>query len=187
MGVVGGLSENMDAYPHEGKNWPKLTGTYLQAWSNAEHIRVWYQYFLGIRPDMIKNNLTLAPRIPAEIKHLDYNFTIGNSLIRTSYALGKTTTYRYQFEKVNPTVKIDIFPYEIKQVQIPENTTLQLEANGRELNITILDKQGKTVYQTRSPESASRLAKQKECNLFMNNVQFAHPIGLENHPVIKTY
>ena len=74
MGVVGGLSENMDAYPHEGKNWPKLTGTYLQAWSNAEHIRVWYQYFLGIRPDMIKNSLTLAPRIPAEIKHLDYNF-----------------------------------------------------------------------------------------------------------------
>jgi len=187
MGVVGGLSENMDAYPHEGKNWPKLTGTYLQAWSDAEHIRVWYQYFLGIRPDMIKNSLTLAPRIPAEIKHLDYNFTIGNSLIRASYASGKTTTYRYQFEKVNPTVEIDVFPYKIKQVPIPENTTLQLEANGRELNITILDKQGKAVYRTRSPESASRLAKQKECNLFMNNVQFAHPIGLENHPVIKTH
>ncbi|HJV77223.1 MAG TPA: amylo-alpha-1,6-glucosidase [Paludibacter sp.] len=187
MGVVGGLSENMDAYPHEGKNWPKLTGTYLQAWSNAEHIRVWYQYFLGIRPDMIKNSLTLAPRVPAEIKNLDYNFTIGSSLIRASYVSGKTTMYRYQFGKVNPTIEIDVFPYEIKQVQIPENTTLQLEANGGELNITILDKQGKAVYQTRSPESAARLAKQKKCNLFMNNVQFAHPIGLENHPVIKTY
>lgn len=187
MGVVGGLSENMDAYPHEGKNWPKLTGTYLQAWSNAEHIRVWYQYFLGIRPDMIKNSLTLAPRVPTEIKNLDYNFTIGNSLTRASYVSGKTTTYRYQFGKVNLTIEIDVFPYEIKQVQIPENTTLQLEANGGELSITILDKQGKAVYQTRSPESASRLAKQKECNLFMNNVQFAHPIGLENHPVIKTH
>jgi len=187
MGVVGGLSENMDAYPHGGKSWPKLTGTYLQAWSNAEHIRVWYQYFLGIRPDMVKNSLTLAPRIPAEIKHLDYNFTIGNSLVGASYISGKTTTYRYQFGKVNPTVEIDVFPYEIKQVKIPGNTILQLNANGKELNITVLDKQGKTVYQTRSPESTSRLAKQKECNLLMNNVQFAHPIALENHTVIKTH
>jgi glycogen debranching enzyme len=187
MGVVGGLSENMDAYPHEGKNWPKLTGTYLQAWSNAEHIRVWYQYFLGIRPDMIKNNLTLAPRIPAKIKQLDYNFTIKNSLIHASYISGKTTTYRYRFGKVNPMVEIDIFPYEIKQVQIPENVVLQLERIGKNLNITIFDNQGKTVYQTSSPESMSRLAKQNKCNQLMNNVQFARPIGLENHPVIKTH
>jgi len=188
LGIVGGLSENMDAYPQEGKSWPRLTGTYLQAWSNAEHIRVWYQYFLGIRPDMIQNSLTLAPRIPLEIRHLDYNFTIKNGLIHASYAVsGKTITYWYTFGNINPTVEVDIFPYEIKQVHIPLNATLQLETSDKNLNITVLDNQGNEISKTSSHESMSRLAKQDECNQLMNHVQFASPIGLENHPVIKIH
>jgi len=186
IGVVGGLSENMDAYPQKGKNWPRLTGTYLQAWSNAEHIRVWYQYFLGIRPDMIRNSLTLAPRIPAAIRHLDYNFTIKHSLIHASYSVsGKTITYRYSFGNINPTVEVDVFPYEIKLVNIPENTTLQLEVMGKNLSIKVLDNQGNVKLKTSSPESGSRLAKEKESNQFMNHVRFTSPIGLENHPAIK--
>ena len=51
-GVVGGLPENLDAYPHPGESAPRLTGTFLQAWSNAEQLRVWYQGFLGIQPDL---------------------------------------------------------------------------------------------------------------------------------------
>jgi hypothetical protein len=33
--------------------------------------------------------------------------------------------------------------------------------------------------------SASRLTKQAKCNKIMEGLQFAQPIGLENHPVIK--
>jgi glycogen debranching enzyme len=185
MGVVGGLSENMDAYPHAGKSWPNLTGTYLQAWSNAEHIRVWYQYFLGIRPDMIENRLTLAPRIPTEVQQLDYNFAIKNSLVKASYAAGKTTEYLYSFGKINPTVEVDIFPYEITEVQVPENSILKLEATDQKLNITVSDNRGQVIYQTSSPQSATRLATQQACNRIMQDIQFASPIGLENHPVIK--
>jgi len=187
MGVVGGLSENMDAYFHSGKSWPRITGTYLQAWSNAEHIRVWYQYFLGIRPDMIHNSLILAPRIPAEIKHLDYNFTIKDCLIQASYISGGTTKYRYTFGKINPNITVDVFPYEIKQVQIPENAVLQLEAIDKHLNIKVLNNQGNIIYSMSSSESNERLAKQNECNQLMNHVQFAFPIGLENHPVTKIH
>jgi len=185
MGVVGGLSENMDAYPQPGKSWPRLTGTYLQAWSNAEHIRVWYQYFLGIRPDMILNTLTLAPRIPEEIKNLNYNFRIGKSLIPASYVSGKTKKYRYTFEDIKPKIVVDIFPYEVKQIQIPANTVLQLETTGTKLHITLFNKTGKVISELTAPVSASRLAKQGECNKIMEGVQFAQPIGLENHPVIK--
>jgi len=185
MGVVGGLSENMDAYPHPGKSWPRLTGTYLQAWSNAEHIRVWYQYFLGIRPDMIQNTLTLAPRIPEEIKSLDYNFTIGKSHIQASYVSEGTKKYRYTFDDMKPEVVIDIFPYEVKQMQIPANAILQLLTTGLKLQITLFDMQGNIIDETSVPVSASRLAKQAECNKIMEGVQFAKPIGLENHPVIK--
>jgi len=185
MGVVGGLSENMDAYPHPGENWPRLTGTYLQAWSNAEHIRVWYQYFLGIRPDMIQNTLTLAPRIPEEIKKLDYNFRIGKSLIQASYVSEGTKKYRYTFDEIKPEVVIDIFPFEIKNMLIPSNSILQLESTENMLNITLFNLQGKVIKELEVPLSTSRIAKQAECNKIMKGVQFAQPIGLENHPVIK--
>ncbi|MBR5499014.1 MAG: hypothetical protein IKV75_02490, partial [Bacteroidales bacterium] len=46
-GAVGSLSENADAHPREGQTWVNRSGTFLQAWSNAEHLRVWYQHFLG--------------------------------------------------------------------------------------------------------------------------------------------
>ena len=184
-GVVGGLSENMDAYPHAGKSWPTITGTYLQAWSNAEHIRVWYQYFLGIRPDMIHNSLTLAPRIPSEIKHLDYNFTIKDCLIHASYTSGKTTVYRYSVGNIHPDIEVDVFPYKVEHVLLPENSTLQLEATDKYLLITVFDRQGNMLYQANAPESAERLAKQDNCNQLMNHVRFATPIGLENHPAIK--
>ena len=136
---------------------------------------------------MIQNALTLAPRIPAEIKMLDYNFTIKNCLIHASYVSGKTVKYRYEFGKINPNVKVDVFPYELKQIQIPENTILQLEATGKNLTITVINHQGKIIYNTISPESISRLAKQNESNRIMENVQFASPIGIGNHPVIKTH
>jgi hypothetical protein len=51
-GAVGGLPETMDAYPHPGEAAPRLTGTFLQAWSNAEYLRVWSEQFLGVRPDL---------------------------------------------------------------------------------------------------------------------------------------
>ncbi len=66
-GVVGGLPETMDAYPHPGEALPRLTGTFLQAWSNAEHQRVWYEHFLGVQPDMTRGVIRLAPRLPAAV------------------------------------------------------------------------------------------------------------------------
>ncbi len=185
LGVVGGLSENMDAYPHAGESWPKITGTYLQAWSNAEHIRVWYQYFLGIRPDMIRNSLTLAPRIPSEIKHLTYNFTIGSSLVHASYDSGKTNKFSYTFGKDNPTVEVDVFPFDVVQVHMPENATLQLESNDKSLTIKVVDRQGNLLHTQRSPVSMHRLALQNELNSIMDHVPFASPMALENHPVIR--
>ncbi|MCF0203628.1 MAG: hypothetical protein HUK08_09715, partial [Bacteroidaceae bacterium] len=66
-GAVGSLSENADAHPREGKDWVKRSGTFLQAWSNSEQLRVWYQYFLGIRPDLMNNVVLVEPHLPAEI------------------------------------------------------------------------------------------------------------------------
>ena len=76
-GVVGGLPENLDAYPHPGESAPRLTGTYLQGWSNAEQLRVWYQGFLGVQPDLEQGVIRLAPRLPKAVGDVEFNSRIG--------------------------------------------------------------------------------------------------------------
>ena len=88
-GAVGSLSENADAHPREGQNWVNRSGTFLQAWSNAEHLRVWYQHFLGIRPDLLEGVIVIEPRIPSEITSLETSVKIGEGTLRYKYSDGK--------------------------------------------------------------------------------------------------
>ena len=88
-GAVGSLSENADAHPREGKTWVNRSGTFLQAWSNAEHLRVWYQYFLGIRPDLLSGVIVIEPKLPSEITYLETSVKIGKGTLHYKYADGK--------------------------------------------------------------------------------------------------
>ena len=88
-GAIGSLSENADAHPREGQNWVKRSGTFLQAWSNAEHLRVWYQHFLGIRPDLLSGKIVIQPALPSEITTLETSVKIGNGTLHYSYSDGK--------------------------------------------------------------------------------------------------
>ena len=90
-GAVGSLSENADAHPREGRSWVNRSGTFLQAWSNAEHLRVWYQYFLGIQPDMLNGVITIEPHLPAEITEVNTSVKIGNGTLNYRYSNGKVT------------------------------------------------------------------------------------------------
>lgn len=96
LGVVGGMAENMDAWPHPGQDWPRLTGTYLQAWSNSEQLRAWYQYFLGIRPDLVRGSVSLAPRLPEQAGGVEFEARVGEGAIEAHYQPGdKGWTYRW--------------------------------------------------------------------------------------------
>jgi glycogen debranching enzyme len=61
-GAVGTLSELLDAVPRDGKNG--LSGTESQAWSVAEFVRVFYQDYLGVRPEALSGQLSLLPNLP---------------------------------------------------------------------------------------------------------------------------
>lgn len=184
-GVTGGLSENLDAFPHKGQTLPKLTGTYLQAWSNAEQLRTWYQYFLGIRPDMTAKQLTLAPRIPDEIKDLDYQFYIGKQLVRSEYKNGKEKMYAYHFsEPLN--VQVNIFPYEIKNMEILPDSTLEITDNGKILMLNLKDSAGKIIKNIKADTSSERLKTYKTYFRNLENTEFSKPDELSDHPVIKT-
>ena len=90
-GAVGSLSENADAHPREGKTWVKRSGTFLQAWSNAEHLRVWYQHFLGIRPDMLEGRIIIQPNLPAEVTSVETSVKIGDGTLHYKYSDGKVS------------------------------------------------------------------------------------------------
>ena len=88
-GAVGSLSENADAHPREGQAWVNRSGTFLQAWSNAEHLRVWYQHFLGIRPNLLEGKIVIEPRIPSEITDIQTSVKIGDGTLHYTYKNGK--------------------------------------------------------------------------------------------------
>ena len=90
-GAVGSLSENADAHPREGQSWVNRSGTFLQAWSNAEHLRVWYQHFLGIRPDLLNGVIVIEPRIPSEITSIETEVKLGEGTLHYSYKNGKVS------------------------------------------------------------------------------------------------
>ena len=90
-GAVGSLSENADAHPREGQTWVNRSGTFLQAWSNAEHLRVWYQHFLGIRPDLLNGKIIVEPRIPSEITSIETSVKVGNGTLHYKYKDGKVS------------------------------------------------------------------------------------------------
>ncbi|MEK8213726.1 amylo-alpha-1,6-glucosidase [Paenibacillus sp. FSL L8-0463] len=188
LGVVGGLSENLDAYPQEGEDWAKLTGAYLQAWSNAEQLRVWYQYFLGIQPDMIRRTLTLAPRIPEEIKDLHYQVKVGDGSINATYsAEASGQTYQYSFNGIGLTVIIDILPFEIARIEVESNTMLEINRTGHTLKITQRDAEDKIITDATIPLSEERTRWQSQSDQIFKDVKFAEPLPLNTHPVMRRY
>ena len=90
-GAIGSLSENADARPREGQAWVNRSGTFLQAWSNAEHLRVWYQHFLGIRPDLLNGKIIVEPRIPSEITSIETSVKVGDGTLHYKYKNGRVT------------------------------------------------------------------------------------------------
>ncbi|WP_051424689.1 amylo-alpha-1,6-glucosidase [Paenibacillus graminis] len=187
LGVVGGLSENMDAYPQEGQGSAKLTGAYLQAWSNAEQLRVWYQYFLGFRPDMINHRLTLAPRIPGEIGDLQSRVKIGSGTIDLTYtATGATEqTYLYGFTGIGLTVVIDISPFKLLHIEVENDCELKITRSELDLKVILSDKTGTTVKEIIVSRLPLRVEQELNVNQLFKNVKFAEPMDLENHPVMK--
>ena len=76
-GAVGTLSELLDAAPREGELEPRLSGTFSQAWSLAEFIRVAYQDYLGVTTDVVEKRIEIHPHLPSTIRHATFRIPFG--------------------------------------------------------------------------------------------------------------
>lgn len=70
-GGVGTFSELLDAFPREGEAEPRLSGTFTQAWNLAEFIRSAYQDYLGLHVNIPSKILSITPKIPSELGHVE--------------------------------------------------------------------------------------------------------------------
>ena len=76
-GAVGTLSELLDAAPRAGELEPRLSGTFSQAWSLAEFIRVAYQDYLGVTTDVVEKRIEIHPHLPSTIRHATFRIPFG--------------------------------------------------------------------------------------------------------------
>lgn len=80
-GAVGTMSELLEALPREGEAEPRLSGTFSQAWSLAEYIRVFFEDYLGISLNVPQSRLRLSPRLPRELHHVSTTIRFGSWVI----------------------------------------------------------------------------------------------------------
>ncbi len=179
-GVVGGLAENSDAYPRGSAMWPKLTGTYLQAWSNSEHLRVWYQYFLGVRPDMVEGVITLAPRMPSEINTLEYSVKVGDGMLHGTYnRKGDAETFTYRLEGLSVFAKVKIEGFKDQTVDMETGSTITVMKE----NFVLLLKSADMSYRVKA--SPELMEQRRILDQMLKGIKFAEPREVQAFPVME--
>lgn len=188
QGAVGSLSENADAHPREGAEWANRSGTFLQAWSNAEQLRVWYQYFLGVRPDMVNRIITLAPRIPSQLHTLTYSQRIGNGRVEGSYAVSEgETVYEYTLVGEEATLHIDLPLYAPFNIALGDGQRVTLTDKGGNLTVQHYTADGTVQHSEVRNQDEARVKAAADNDTFFEGTQFCRPIHCDNLKAFKTY
>ena len=185
-GVVGGLPENLDAYPHPRESAPRLTGTYLQGWSNAEQLRVWYQGFLGIQPDLEQGVIRLAPRLPEAFDDVEFNSRIGAGVLHATYERsdrGRRYTWRLQGQPAR--LELDIVPFERRSFSVAAGDTLIAEQAADSLIVRHIGVSGSEQEPVTLAPSPVRREQQARLDAILFGTEFAKPGVATAHPAMR--
>lgn len=175
-GVAGGLPETMDAYPHPGGKSPRLTGTYLQAWSNAEQLRVFYQYVLGVRPDMGHGRITLAPRLPQALDHVESSNRIGKGVLHSTLVHSQAGAhYAYRLDGETATLSFDLPGYPPNSTRVAAGDRLIVDQSDRILRFRHESRSGRVIRKWSLPADQDLLRQQKRMAELFGTVRFAQP------------
>lgn len=185
-GVVGGLPENLDAYPHPGEALPRLTGTYLQGWSNAEQLRTWYQGVLGVQPEMQRNVLRLVPRLPQAFGTAEFVARIGAGSLRGRYeptAQGRRYTWRLAGQAA--TIEIDIAPFLPQVRDVAAGDSIVVEHRAQRLTVQQMFADGRRTTRAYVAPDADLSARQARLDAILAPAAFARPGKADEHPSMQ--
>lgn len=189
-GAVGSLSECADAWPRAGKTWARRSGTFLQAWSNGEHIRVWSQYFLGIRPDMLKRTIDVCPKLPTEITSLDQRVCVADGGLRCIFHRydGETTEYRYVWngsQAVTLNVSVGCFaPFD---AAMTSGSTLVINCREGHVNAVVYAKDGTARVVADALEDKQLKERRARYDAYFDGTHFAEPCYREDLKCMSRY
>ncbi len=179
-GAVGSLSENADALPRDGKKRGKLSGTFLQAWSNAEHIRVLYQQFFGIRPDMLENKITIEPKIPAELTEIKSSVLVGDGKLKYSFKRDEGEIYIFSGENLKTNLIISLPKHKRFSMNLEPNQIIKITVKDSvaEVENSIVVKN--TSIKFRVMQDKEKMKKINEKNQFFAGTDFVKPFLQKN-------
>lgn len=187
-GAVGSLSENADAWPRAGQTWVRRSGTFLQAWSNSEQVRAWYQYFMGIRPEMHNHFITIAPQLPAEVKEVDSEVELGDGTLRMKISKKSVGgDYNFQWSGTPVTLRLSIDSFVTFDAVMFANNRLTVRTDGERLTFAVYDASGKKVETGVMKPEAAKLERKQLQDEYFRNVRFARPSYRENMKSMSRY
>ncbi len=129
--AFGSLAENADALPMKGYKWSKSTGTFLQAWSNAEQLRVWYTHFCGFRPRLNQAAIVWEPRFPDSITQVNQLvWAEGKSFEMQYQRAADMTLYQLHAQKDGSSIHFHTTATGSLKLQLPKQGIFKLELKG---------------------------------------------------------
>lgn len=189
-GAIGSLAENADAWCRPGQTWARRSGTFLQAWSNAEQIRVWSQCFLGVKPDMLNRHVAITPRIPQALNRVSTQMRLADGSLTYYHRVSKMISHDYQFgwtgkKPLRATIDIDRFAN--FDVVIPAGGMVKISHNTSTLKATIIAADGSLVSETSSGSDEAKTKALHRNILFFSGCHFAKPCYREDLKSMSRY
>jgi glycogen debranching enzyme len=133
-GAVGSLAECADALPLPGAVWSRRTGTFLQAWSNAEHLRVWQEGFLGLSVTSQSNEafIQVKPKLPKTVLNVTASIPIGAGTLEGVWHDGGPNKWSFRLYGVAASLALELpdvqFGTMFANLQAGGRVTFALEA-----------------------------------------------------------
>lgn len=187
-GAVGALSELTEALPREGTDWPKLSGTFSQAWSSAEFLRVWYQNFIGIQPNAIDRTVSISPNIPDSLNHLDFHIQLFGGHLTGAYHRNESVRkFSYTLDSLTfeSTLKFKLPNYSEALIPVKSGQSFLVIATPDSVRIEVVEKRGATSYSTVLKPDVAETEKVKTQKSIMRDVHFAKPDLNKNLECLK--
>ncbi len=187
-GVVGGLAENADAFPVNGQAAGRQTGTFLQAWSNAEFLRIWSQGFLGLQPQLDRQMLVLEPAMPATINNLSFVATIGKGSVKGSFSRKNEVweSWIYSFQELGDlTVSWRTGLLKPLTFKIAEGDQLWISIKGEKATYEWKDAGGKVRENGELEMDPAQLAIIEARTSFFEGIDFARPTQIGSQKAVQ--
>ena len=187
IGAVGSLSECADPWCRPGKTIAKLSGTFLQSWSNSEQLRVWSQYFLGVRPNMLEKEITIAPRLPKDLQKISATVNIADGKI--IYTATPEQAYNIEWTGTATTeFKFDLEGVKNFSTEMNKGDKISIEGlSTLTPTATVFNKDGKQIKSINLEANAEKIKFAKKCAEFFKNTDFAEPCYRENLKSMSRY